>query len=205
MSQHFPKALSELVSFVNDLPGIGPRTAQRLAIFLLRSGPQYLEKLAGVLLEIKDNFSLCSLCHNFSLNAKSVCYICADTNRDHGTICIVKDIMDLTAIEASESYNGVYHVLNGAINPLEGITPKDLNIAGLMERIEKSDPQIKEIVLGLDTDTKGETTCLYLISQLKDKGIKITRLGRGLPTGSDLEYADAQTLKAALQGRKEYK
>ncbi len=200
MSHHLPPELAEVASCIDELPGLGPRTAQRLAIYLLRAGPEFLERFSYALTQLQSTLTLCLECNNISNGG--LCPVCSDATRDKQTICVVADVMDLMAIENSGIYMGLYHVLNGSINPLEGITPKDIHVDSLIDRIEKNKGIIKEILLGLDTDTRGETTSLYLISKLRDTGIVLSRLGRGLPTGSDLEYADAYTLRAAIEGRK---
>lgn len=195
----YPNTIQNLINQFNKLPGIGPKTAEKLAFFLLKQPQESLDEFAQCLLGAKENLSICGLCQN--LTETNPCSICQDQNRDKKAICVVADVQDFLAIEKTKCYNGLYHILHGTLNPLEGITPDKLNINALVERIKKNN--IKEIILGFNPDVEGETTMLYLTKLLKDFKIKITRLARGLPTGSDIEYTDEVTLTNALQDRKE--
>jgi recombination protein RecR len=194
-----PHTIQNLIAQFDKLPGIGPKTAEKLAFFLLKQSEESLTEFAQSIFKAKENLTICSLCHNLTEN--NPCSICQDQNRDKKAICVVADIQDFLAIEKTGSFKGLYHILNGNLNPLEGITPDRLNIDSLIERIKNNN--IKEIILGFNPDVEGETTMLYLSKLLKDFQIKITRLARGLPTGSDIEYTDEITLTNALQDRKE--
>jgi recombination protein RecR len=196
-----PPSIQNLVDHFTTLPGIGPKTAEKLVFFLLRRAPKDLHDFGGALSHLADNVQLCSKCQNFT--DTDPCEICSNPRRDQTTICVVADPLDLLALEATHNFRGVYHVLGHNINPLEGITPNDIRIRELEQRIGQSDPSIKEIILGLDANNEGETTALYLARLLKKHPISITRIGKGLPMGSDMEYADSVTLSNALEGRRE--
>lgn len=197
----YPFLIQRLIEAFSRFPSIGPKTAERFVFYLLKQSKQELDDLSLIIKNLKTEIKSCSNCFNFSLN--NFCSICADPKRDRTTICVVAEAQDLEALERTNTYYGVYHLLGGTLNVLEGITPKKLRIKELMERIKKASPPIQEIILALDPDLEGETTVLYLTKLLKPFKIKITRLARGLPTGSDLEYADEITLSNALEGRKE--
>lgn len=196
-----PPSIQNLVNHFTTLPGIGPKTAEKLVFFLLRRDPRDLHDFGRSLSAIADNISLCELCQNFT--DQSPCAICANPRRDQSTICVVADPLDLLAMENTHNYRGVYHVLGHNINPLEGITPNDVRINELEQRIKSANSPISEIILGLDANNEGETTSLYLARILKKYKIKISRIGKGLPMGSDMEYADSITLSNALEGRRE--
>jgi recombination protein RecR len=196
-----PPLIQNLINHFTSLPGIGPKTAEKLVFFLLKKSPKDLHDFGNALANISKNVKLCNLCQNFT--DKNTCLICSNPRRDQSTVCVVADPLDLLAIENSHSFRGVYHVLGHNINPLEGITPNDIRIKELIERIQNKNSIIKEIILGLDANNEGETTSLYLARLLKQYPIKITRIGKGLPMGSDMEYADSMTLTNALEGRKE--
>lgn len=196
---NLPPTIKNLIDQFNKLPGIGPKTAEKLAFYLLKQPRESLTEFAQSLVKAKDNLTICKICQN--LSEISPCSICQDPQRDKKVICIVADAQDFLAIEKTGVYHGLYHILNGTLNPLEGITPDKLNVKQLVERIKND--KIKEIILAFNPDVEGETTMLYLTKLLKEFKIKITRLGRGLPTGSDIEYADEITLTNALQARKE--
>lgn len=180
------------------LPGVGRKTASRYVFYLLKN-QQEAKLLSQLLREMVDKVRLCSQCFNIGEN--DLCSICSDPKRDKGLICVVEDVEALLAIENTLSFKGLYHVLHGAISPLEGVGPKELKIRELFERIKREKP--REIILATDPDVEGEATALYLVRILKPLGIKITRLAQGLPAGSEVEYADPQTLISALEGRKE--
>jgi len=191
--------IRELIDRFSQLPGIGPKTAERLVFYLLAQSKENLEKFSSAISHLKDSINQCSVCQNFS--ETNPCLICRDQKRSAGVICVVARPQDLQAIEKIGEYQGVYHVLGGVIDPLEGITPERLKIKELIERVKKGN--VIEVILALNPDMPGETTMLYLTKLLKQYNIKISRLARGLPVGSDLEYADEITLGSALRGRKE--
>ena len=195
----YPQSLQNLINWFSRLPGLGPKTAERLVFYLLNQPPADLEKFGLAVKNLKQNIITCLKCQNFS--ETNPCLICKDAKRNQSVICIVAKPQDLAAIEKTNQYQGVYHILGGTINPLEGIGPQHLKIKELVERIKKD--RVREIILALNPDMEGETTTLYLKKLLKPYKIKITRLARGLPMGSDLEYADEITLGDALKGRKE--
>ncbi len=197
----YPFLIQRLIEAFSRFPGVGPKTAERFVFYLLKQSKQELDNLSSIIKNLKTEIKFCPNCFNFSLN--NFCSICADPKRDRTTICVVAEAQDLEALERVNTYYGVYHLLGGTLNALEGITPKKLRIKELVERIEKTSPSIQEIILALNPDLEGETTVLYLTKLLKPFKIKITRLARGLPTGSDLEYADEITLSNALEGRRE--
>jgi len=194
-----PFSLQKLIEQFNKLPGIGPKTAERLAFWLLKQPQTELEKFAESIQTAKKNLVVCSTCQNIS--EKNPCSICADQTRDKQTICVVAEIHDLQTFERLKEYHGLYHVLGGVLNPLENIGPADLHIDSLIQRIKNN--HLKEIILGFNPDLEGESTVQYLQKILKPLNIKITKLARGLPTGSDIEYADEITLTSALKNRKE--
>jgi len=195
----FPSSIQNLISEFNKLPGIGPKTSERLVFSLLKRDPEELSGFARALEGMKNSTNFCGICGNIS--EKNPCAICSDPKRDKTTICVVAEIFDLMAIENTREYNGVYHVLGGYLNPLEGVAPEDIKIRELVERLKKN--STKEIILALNPDLEGESTVIYLGKLLKPTNIKITRLARGLPMGSNLEYADEVTLSNALNGRGE--
>lgn len=201
----FPPSLQALINQFNKLPGIGPKTAERFAFYLLRRPKEELEKFAQALLTSKNKIKLCSSCYNFT--ETKPCPICADPRRDHSIICVVAQSTDLVALEKTGDYKGIYHVLGGVLSPIKGITPEKIRIKELIQRInsksETATPKVKEIILAFNPDLEGESTTLYLVRLLKPYKIKITRLARGLPMGSDLEYADEVTLSDALKERRE--
>ncbi len=195
----FPSSIQNLINEFNKLPGIGPKTSERLVFYLLKQNPEELSKFARALEGMKNTINFCGVCGNIS--EQNPCPICADPKRDKGIICVVSEVFDLMAIENTGEYNGLYHVLGGYLNPLEGITPEDIRIRELVERLKNN--STKEIILALNPDLEGESTVIYLGKLLKPLKIKITRLARGLPMGANLEYADEITLLNALKGRGE--
>jgi len=199
----FPPALQNLIDHFSRLPGVGPKTALRFVFYLLKQPKEEVTKFAAALGVIKDNIATCQVCQNFS--EKNPCPICADSRRDHSSICVVAEHQDLPVIENTGEHHGTYHVLGGVLDPLHGVTPDQLKIKELVARIQNANGKIREIILALNPDLEGETTMLYLTKLIKSfgKSIKITRLARGLPMGSDLEYADEVTVSDALKGRKE--
>lgn len=181
------------------MPGIGPKSAQRILHWLLTSDTEVAERLADAITEVKHSIHLCPRCHNYAED--ETCEVCADTERDQSTICVVAEPRDITAIERTASYRGLYHVLGGTINPMEGSMPEDLYISDLMARLG-SEP-IEEVLLATNPDVEGETTASYLARIIKPLGIKVTRLASGLPVGGELEYADEVTLGRAIEARRE--
>lgn len=179
------------------LPGIGPKTAQRLTYFLLRAPAEQAEALAEAVLELKRNVVLCSEC--FNITETSPCSICANPQRDSTKICVVEEPLDVVAIERTGQFSGRYHVLHGAISPIEGIGPEELKVRELMQRLRPG--EILEVILATNPNMEGDATAVYLFRQIKPIGIEVTRLARGLPIGGDLEYADEITLSNALTGR----
>lgn len=190
-------SLTRLVGELKKLPGVGERTALRLAFHLLKS-PQNLTALSDALLDVGSRIRSCSIC--FAVTEDDPCAICSG-NRDHGTICVVENFQDLMALERSNAYHGVYHVLEGAISPLAGVGPSDLRIAELLTRVGQG--AVAEVVIATNFTVEGEATALYLTKALKSLDVKVTRLAHGIPLGSDIEFVDAATVQWALQGRSE--
>ncbi len=195
-----PRAVTRLIEEFNRLPGIGPKTAQRLTFHMLRAPKEQAEALADALTQLKERITECSVCYNIA--EENPCAICRDDARDRTIVCVVEEPLDVLAIERTREYNGLYHVLHGAISPVEGIGPEDLRIQELVTRVER-EPSIREIVLATNPNLEGEATAMYLERLLKPGGVRLTRLARGLPMGGDLEYADEVTLTRALEGRRE--
>lgn len=191
--------LARLIEELYKLPGIGPKSAQRLAYHILRKPAVEARALASAILEVKEKIAFCSVCQN--VTDIDPCRVCSDPQRDRTTICVVEEPLDILAIERAGSYRGLYHVLHGAISPVDGIGPEDLKIASLMDRLRSG--QVKEVILATNPNLEGEATAMYLARQLRPLGLTITRLARGLPVGGDLEYADDITLARALEGRQE--
>lgn len=194
-----PHALERLIREFTKLPGIGPKTAERLVYYLLKQPKEELEAMADSLRQAKDEVIVCQKCFRFT--DQNPCPICSNTKRDSSTMCVVAESQNIPIIEKTGAFTGYYHVLGGLISPLEGITPDKLKIAELEKRLKANG--IKEIILALNPDLDGETTSLYLAKLIKPMGIKVTRLARGLPMGADLEYADEVTLESAFVGRRE--
>ena len=195
-----PPAMTRLVKELSRLPGVGEKTASRLAFNLLNRPREEVIALAEALLEMKERVGLCSEC--FGLSDTVRCRICDDPAREHDLICVVEGPADLMAIERARSYNGVYHVLHGAIAPLDGIGPDDIKIKELTARLRDAGA-IREVIVATNATVEGEATALYLAKVLKPLGVKVTRLARGLPAGGDLEYSDSATLSSALTGRRD--
>jgi len=195
-----PRSIQNLTQELNKLPGIGPRTAARFALYLLNCPSQDLEKLISALVSLKQNTKYCSRCFNITDASSKLCSICQDPKRDLSQICVVESPLDVSPIEATGQYKGLYHILRGTIPPARGKGFNDLKIKELLTRLKKEN--IKEVILAINPTTEGETTAMYLARVLKPYKIKITRLARGLPTGADLEYADEATLSSALSGRR---
>ncbi len=189
--------MGELIEALNRLPGVGRRSAERMVFYLLKAQKAEVTKLAALLTAVKENIFFCETCHNFS-DAKT-CYICSDPGRDKGLVCVVEDPKDVVAIEKTGSFAGVYHVLLGALSPLEGIGPDEIQINDLVKRVKAG--KAREVILATNPNTEGETTALYLAKVLKAYPVKITRIARGIPVGSHIEYTDQATLSRALEGR----
>jgi recombination protein RecR len=194
-----PEAVTRLIDELSRLPGIGPKTASRLAYYMLRAPVEQVQSLGTVILELRDQIVFCSQC--FNLAETDPCPICTDERRERGTICVVEEPLDILAIERTGEYRGLYHVLHGAISPVEGIGPDDLRIGELVARLRGGG--IREVILATNTSLEGEATAMYVQRQLLPLNVRVTRLARGLPVGGDLEYADAITLARALEGRRE--
>jgi recombination protein RecR len=194
-----PPSVTELIQTFAELPGIGPKTASRLAFFLLRGKSELAMRLAEALRGLVENTRFCSTCYN--VTEDDPCPICADPTRDQSVVCVVEEPMDLLSLERTENYKGIYHVLHGALSPLEGIFAEDLRIAELEKRVREH--ELKEVLLATNPTSEGDYTAAYLVQRLKPLGVRITRLGRGLPVGGDLEYADPVTLSRALESRQE--
>lgn len=198
MRSILPRAVRELAQELSRLPGIGPKTAQRLSIHLLRQPYAAVQRLADALKTLHESVHTCATC--FSLSEQETCQICRDPSRNQSLLCVVEDPLDIEAIERTGTYQGLYHVLGGVLSPIEGIGVEQLTIQELMDRIEKT--QVTELIIALDHNMESDATTRHLMSSLAHKHISITRLARGLPTGGDIEFADATTLSAAFEGRK---
>src|SRR3989338_6625427 len=208
-----PKAIQDLAESFQRLPGVGPKSAQRLTFYLLHVPQIQLDKFSESLLNLKKNIIICKQC--FNIGEEEICSVCSDPYRDKSTLCVVEDAMDVIAIEKSGKYKGHYHVLHGLIDPLNSLGPDDIYIPQLLERVRKSasadasvrQGEIKEIIIATNPTMEGEATAMYLSRELKtsrEGWIKVTRIGHGLPVGADIEYADDITLSRALEGRREY-
>jgi len=197
----FPVSMKMLIEELGKMPGIGPKSAQRLAFYILRSSPGDAEALAGAIRKVKESVRFCELCNN--LSDEDLCGICKSKTRDKSMLCVVEEPNDIVAIEKARDYNGVYHVLLGSLSPLDGIGPSDLKIKELLDRVKKE--RFKEIIIATDFNTEGEATALYLMKQLKGSGARLTRVAYGIPVGSDIEYADQATILKAFEGRRELK
>lgn len=196
---HYPEPVSRLIDSFMKLPGIGPKTAVRLAFFVLTMKEDAVLEFAKALVDAKRSLTYCSVCGH--ITDKDPCYICSDERRDRSTICVVQDPKDVIAMEKMKEYNGLYHVLHGAISPMDGVGPEDINIPNLLKRLQ--DETIKEVIMATNPNIEGEATAMYISRLIKPSGIKVTRIAHGLPVGGDLEYADEVTLSKALEGRRE--
>jgi recombination protein RecR len=202
-NKYLPEAVSNLIEELNKLPTIGKKSAQRLAFYLLRQPAHDLEKLAGSVNGIKDNIQFCNKCFNLTEKI-DLCKICSSHSRNHKVVCVVEEVLDMIAIENTLEFNGLYHVLHGALSPLDGVGPDSLKLNELFNRIKNPDAEsepIEELILATSTNTEGEATALYIYENLKASPVKISRIASGLPVGGDLDYADEVTLKRALRGR----
>ncbi len=195
----YPEPVSKLIEGFMKLPGIGPKTAGRLAFFVLNMKEDDVLDLAKALVNAKRQLHYCSVCNN--ITDLDPCHICRDKRRDHSVICVVQEPKDVVAMEKTREFEGLYHVLHGAISPMDGIGPEDIRIPDLLKRL--GDEQVKEVILATNPNIEGEATAMYLSRLIKPFGIRVTRIAHGLPVGGDLEYADEVTLTKALEGRRE--
>lgn len=191
--------IEKLIHELSKLPGIGEKTATRLAYFILKSPADYAKSFAESLIEVKEKVKLCTVCAN--LSDRDPCLVCKDPRRDRSTICVVEDPSDLTAIEKTGSYRGQYHVLHGVLSPLDGVGPEDLKVKELLTRLSDSD--VTEVIVATNPSVEGEATALYLTKMVKPTGIKVSRIASGVPMGGDLEYTDQVTISRALEARHE--
>lgn len=196
---HYPEPITKLMDSFMKLPGIGPKSAARLAFYVLDMKEDDVLDFAKALVDAKRNLSFCSVCGH--ITDKDPCYICVDTSRDRSIICVVQESKDVIAMEKMRDFHGLYHVLHGIISPMDGIGPEDINIPDLLKRLQ--DDTIEEVILATNPNVEGEATAMYISRLLKPSGIKITRIAHGLPVGGDLEYADEVTLSKAMEGRRE--
>jgi len=194
------ESLGKLVTLLSRLPGVGRKTAGRLAFHILKINEEEARDLAEAILAVKEKVGTCSTCGNIS--ETDPCPVCTDESRDRSVICVVEEASDIVALEKAEDFNPLYHVLGGRLSPLDGIGPDDLNIKQLLARLDGS---VKEVVIATNPDVEGEATAMYLKKLISPFGVKVTRIARGLPVGGDLEYADGVTITRALQGRQEMK
>ena len=198
--KHYPRSLNKLINEFSKLPGIGGKTAQRLAFHVLSLTDREAEALAESIMEAKHALHYCDVCGN--LTDKEKCGICSDDSRDKTVICVVETPQDVMAMERIREYHGLYHVLHGAISPAEGIGPADINLKSLIERLQSSN-EVNEVIIATNPNIEGEATAMYVARLLKPAGIKVTRIAHGIPVGGDLEYADEVTLLKAIEGRRE--
>jgi len=191
--------MKALIEEFSKMPGIGPKSAQRLAFYILRSSKTDAEALSKAVIKVKESIRFCKACNN--LSDEDACQICKSQSRNRSVLCVVEEPKDIAAIERAGGFDGVYHVLLGSLSPLDGIGPSDLKISQLLERVRRD--KFKEIIIATDFNTEGEATALYLSKVLKNSGAKLTRVAYGMPVGSDLEYADQATIMKAFEGRRE--
>lgn len=196
---YFAPPLARLIEAFEKLPGIGQKTAQRLAFYMLNAPKEEAQNFAEALLEAKEKIHYCSVCQN--LTDDDICEICASTKRDRTVICVVESVRDLLAMERTHEYRGMYHVLHGALSPLDGIGPDDLKIKELLVRLSKE--PVEELIMATNSNVEGEATAMYLCKLVQPFNIKVTKIAHGIPVGGDLEYADEMTLAMALEGRRE--
>ena len=194
----YTKPLAQLIEFFQKFPGVGPKSAQRMAFHLLKMPLGEVQRFSQILVDAKQNIHYCSTC--FNMSASDPCEICTDTRRDNSVICVVAETKDLIAIEKTREYKGLYHVLQGTLSPLDGVGVEDIRIKELLTRV--ADENVKEVILALSPSVEGEATSLYITKLIKPFNIKVSRIAFGLPVGSDLEYADEITLAKAIEGRR---
>lgn len=191
--------IAHLIEALHKLPGIGPKSAQRLTYYLLRASAEEARTLAQAIVELKEKITFCSICQN--VTEVDPCGICSDSQRERSTICVVEEPLDILALERSRQYYGLYHVLHGVVSPMDGVGPEDLKLDELVARMRNGD--VKEVIMATNPNLEGEATAMYVGRLLEPMGIRVTRLARGLPTGADLEYADDTTLARALEFRQD--
>jgi recombination protein RecR len=196
-----PEPIQKLINALERLPGIGPKSASRLAFFFLRAPDEISQELAEALSGLKSSTAFCQECFNITLAGRTVCEVCDDPKRDAGIICVVEEALDVLALERVGAYAGRFHVLHGVLSPIEGIGPDDIRLRPLLDRVARGG--VREVILATNPSMEGDATALYIRQQLGPLGVQITRLARGLPVGGDLEYADQSTLLRALSGRQE--
>jgi recombination protein RecR len=196
----YPEPVSRLIQELKRLPGIGQKSAQRVAFYILRSGLGEAEALAEAIVDVKQKITTCRTCNN--VTDVDPCAFCASPERDSGIVCVVEEPPNVVAIEKTHEYKGRYHVLMGALSPLQGMGPEQLKISGLMERLRTG--EVKEVILATNPNVEGEATAIYLSKLIKPLGVKVTRIAMGVPVGSELDYADEITMGKALEGRREY-
>ena len=201
MAVYYPKPLARMVSEFEKLPGIGPKSAQRLAFYVMRLPEEETRALADALVTLKGSIRFCKLCHNYSEG--DLCDICADPRRDHAKLCVVAEPRDLIAMEKTGEFKGVYHVLQGVISPLDGIGPDKLHLRDLEQRVAEGDPRVEEVILATNPTVEGDTTSMYIAHRLKPLGTRVTRIAHGMPVGGDLDYADQATIIQAFEYRRE--
>jgi recombination protein RecR len=194
-----PESLQHLIDQFKRLPGVGPKSAQRLAFHVLKTPREEIERLADAMREVKDRVTYCSVCSN--ITDTDPCYYCTHPARDHRLICVVEEPENVGAIEKTRDFKGVYHVLMGALSPLHGVGPDDLKIKGLLSRVAAGG--VEEVILATNPNVEGEATAIYLAKLLKPLGVRVTRIAMGVPVGSDLDYADEVTMHKAMEGRRE--
>lgn len=193
------RSLKELMVLLSELPGLGERSSQRIIFHLLKERPEKVRRIAELIIEVREKLKPCSVCG--ALSDSDPCGICSDPQRDHATVCVVEDVLDLLSIERASFYKGVYHILGGLISFTEGKGPESINLSGLVRRVEKGD--VKEVILALDPSVEGDTTMFYIVDILKPFKVKITRLAFGIPIGGNVDMADVLTLTKAFEGRRE--
>ncbi|MCL4514991.1 MAG: recombination mediator RecR [Firmicutes bacterium] len=196
---YYAAPVARLIGELTKLPGIGPKTAQRLAFHIIRTSREDAQNLSEAIAEVKDKIIYCSTC--FNITDQDPCRLCSDQSRDRSIICVVEEPKDVVALERTRDFKGMYHVLQGAISPMEGIGPDDIRLKELLPRLQ--DGSVKEVILATDPNVEGEATAMYVARLVKPLGVKVTRIAHGLPVGGDLEYVDEVTLSRALEGRRE--
>jgi len=196
---YYAGPVASLIEELSKLPGVGPKTAQRLAFYILKAAPDDAKKLARAIDEVKDKIKFCEECFNVTDQAR--CEFCSDPGRDRTIICVVEEPRDIIALEKTDEYKGLYHVLQGAISPIDGVGPDDIRVKELLKRLSEND--VREVVIATNPNIEGEATAMYIAKLVKPLGVKATRIASGLPVGGDLEYADEVTLGRALEGRRE--
>lgn len=194
----YPRSLTNLINSLRDLPSVGEKTAERMALSMLDFEPSKLDVFATSIIDVKNKIKRCSKC--FNLSETDICDICSDKKRDNNILCVVEDVKNVFLFEKNALFNGKYHVLNGLISPIDGIDPSDININSLLKRVE--DEKIKEIILAVKPSLEGETTALYISKKLENSGVIVSKIAHGVPMGTDMEYIDAMTLETALTERK---